>query len=222
MQLISKFNKGFRFLICVIDIYSKYAWVVPLKDKKGVNTVNVFQSILKKSSRKPSKIWVDKGSEFYNRSVKSWLEKNDVEMYPTHNEGTSVVAERFIRTIKNKIYKHMTSISKNVYIDKLDDIVNEYSNTKHRTTKMKPIDVKDNTYIDFGKEVNDNDPKFKVGDHVRISKYKNIFAKGYTSKWCVEVFVIKNIKNTVPWTYVVMILMVKKLLKHFMKKDWKR
>ena len=94
-------------------------------------------------------------------------------MYSTHNERKSVVSERFIRTIKNKIYKHMTSISKNLYIDKLDDIVNEYKNTKHRTTKMKPIDVKDNTYIDFGEEVNDNDPKFKVGNHVRILKKKH-------------------------------------------------
>ena len=84
-------------------------------------------------------------------------------MYSTHNEGTSVVVARCIRTIKNKIYKYMTSISKNVYIDKLYDILNEYNNTKHRTTKMKPTDVKDNTYIDFGKEVNDNDPKFKIG-----------------------------------------------------------
>ena len=142
MQLISKFNKGFRFLLCVIDIYSKYSWVVPLKDKECVSTVNAFQTILNKSHRKPKKIWVDKGSEFYNRSMKSWLEKNGIEMYSTHNEGKSVAAERFIRTIKNKIYKHMTSISKNVYIDKLDDIVNEYNNTKHRTTKMKPIDVK--------------------------------------------------------------------------------
>ena len=128
------------------------------------------------------------------------VEKNNIEMYSTHNEGKSVTVERFIRSIKNKIYKYMTSISKNVYIDKLDDIVNEYNNTKHRTIKMKPIDIKDNTYIDFGKEVNDNDPKFKVGEHVRISKYKNIFAKGYTSNWSEEVFVIKEIKNTVPWT----------------------
>ena len=151
MQSISKFNKGFRFLLCVIDIYSNYSRVVPLKDKKGVSITNAFQSILNKSNRKSNKIWVDIGSEFYNRSMKSWLEKNDIEMYSTHNEGKSVVAERFIRTIKNKIYKHMTSISKNVYIDKLDDIVNECNNKKHRTTKIKPIDVKDNTYIDFGK-----------------------------------------------------------------------
>ena len=131
---ILKFNKGFRFLLCVIDIYSKYVWVVP-KDKKGISIVNAFQSILKKSEIKPNKIWVDKGSQFYNRSMKSWLEKNDIEMYSTHNEGKSVVAERFIRTIKNKIYKHMTSISKNVYIDKLDDIIHKYSNKKHRTIK---------------------------------------------------------------------------------------
>ena len=99
-------------------------------------------------------------------------------MYSTHNERKSVVAERFIRTLKNKIYKYMTSISKNVYIDQLNDIVNEYDNTYHRKIKMKPIDVKDNTYINTDKEVNDKDPKFKVGDHVRKSKYKNIFAKG--------------------------------------------
>ena len=140
-------------------------------------------------------------------------------MYSTHNEGKSVVAERFIRTIKNKIYKDLTSISKNVYIDKLDDIVNEYNNTKHRTTKMKPINVKDNTYIDFGKEINDNDPKFKVGGHVSISKYKSIFAKGYTPNWSEEVFVIKKIKNTVPWTYVTDDLNGEKITGTFYEKE---
>ena len=124
-------------------------------------------------------------------------------MYSTHNERKSVVAQRFIRTIKNKIYKYMSSISKNVYIDKLDDIVHKYNNKKHRTIKMKPIDVKDNAYIDSGKELNDNNRKFKVGDHVRISKYKNIFAKGYTPNWSEETFVIKKIKNTALWTYVI-------------------
>ena len=108
-------------------------------------------------------------------------------MYSTHNEGKSVIAERFIRTLKTKIYKYMTSVSKNEYVDKLDNIVDEYNNTCHRTIKMKPVDVKGNTYIDFEKEVNDKDPKFKVGDHVRISRYKNIFAKGYTPNWS-EVF----------------------------------
>ena len=100
MQLISKFNKGFRFSLCVIDIFSKYAWVISLKDKKGISIVNAFQKILDDSKRKPNKIWVDKGSEFYNNSFKKWLKDNDIEMYSTHNEGKSVVAERFIRTIK--------------------------------------------------------------------------------------------------------------------------
>ena len=123
-------------------------------------------------------------------------------MYSTYNEEKPVVAERFIRTLKNKIYKYMTSISKNVYIDKSDAIVNEYNNTYHRTIKMKPIDFKDNTYINIGKEVNVY-PKFKIGNHVRISIYQNIFAKGYTPNWSEEIFVIKEIKNTVPWTYVI-------------------
>ena len=100
-------------------------------------------------------------------------------MYSTNNEGKSVIAERFIRTLKNKIYKYMTSISKKVYIDKLDDIAKKYNNTYHTSIKMKPIHVKDNTYMDFKKEINNKNPKFKVGDHVRMSKYKNIFAKGY-------------------------------------------
>ena len=157
MQLISKFNKGFKFLLCVIDIFSKYAWVVPLNDKKGVSIVNAFQKKLIDSDRseakskehKPDKIWIDKGSEFYNNYFKKWLKGNDVEMYQIHNEGKSVVAERFIRTLKTKTYKYMTSVSKNVHVDKLDHIVDEYNNTYHRTINMKPADVKDNTYIDF-------------------------------------------------------------------------
>ena len=203
MQLLSKYNKGIRFLLCVTDIFSKYAWVVPLKHKKGISIVKVFQSILKQLDRKPNKIWVDKGSEFYNAYFKKWLRDNDIAMYSTHNEGKSVVAERFIRKLKSKIYKYMTSISKNVYIDKLDDIVDEYNNTYHTTIKMKPADVTDNTYINADKEINNKDPNFKVGDRVRISKYKNIFAKGYMPNWSEEVFVIKKVKNTVPWTYVV-------------------
>ena len=164
--------------------------VVPLKDKKGVSIVTAFQSILKQSNRKPNKIWVDKDSEFYNASFKNWLQDNDIVMYSTNNEGKSVVAERFIRALKSKIYKYMTSISKNVYIDKLDDIVNEYNNTYHTTIKMKPIDIKDNTYINTANEINNKDLKFKVGDRVRISKYKSIFAKGYTPNWSEEIFVI--------------------------------
>ena len=101
MQLINKFNKGFRFLLCVIDIYNKYDWVIPLKDKKGITITNAFQKIFKESNRRPSKIWVDKGSDFYNRSAKSWLERNDIKMYSMHNGGKSVADKRFIRALEN-------------------------------------------------------------------------------------------------------------------------
>ena len=202
MQLL-QFNKGIKHILCVIDLFSKYAFVVPLKDEKGISIVNACQSILNKSKRKPNKIWVDKGSEFYNASFKKWLQDNDIFMYSTNNEGKSVVAERFIRTLKSKIHKYMTSISKNVYIDKLNAIVNKYNNTYHTTIKMKPIDVEDDTYINTNKEINYKHRKFKVGDYVRISKYKNIFAKGYMPNWSEEVFVVDKIKNTVPWTYVI-------------------
>ena len=113
--------------------------------------------------------------------MKSWLEKNTIEMYSAHNEGKSVAAERFSRTLMNIIYKYMTSTPKNVYIDKLDDVVNKYNNTYHRTTKMRLFDVKSSTYIDSSKEINHKDLKLKIGDIVRRSKYKNIFAKGYVS-----------------------------------------
>ena len=176
MQLLSKFNKGIKYLLCVVDLFSKYAFVVPLKDKKGISIVHAFQSILNKAKTKPNKIWVDKGSEFYNASFKKWLQDNDIVMYSTNNEGKSVVAERFIRTLKSKIYKYMTSLSKNVYIDKLNAIVNKYNNTYHTTIKRKPIDGKDNTYINTNKEMNYKDPNFKVGNYVRISKYKKVYA----------------------------------------------
>ena len=126
MQLISKFEKGIRFLLYVIDIYSKNAWVIPLKDQKGITITNAFQKILKESNSKPNTVCVDKGSKFYNRSMKSWLEKNDTKMYSTHNEGKSIIAEKFKRNLKNKVYKYMTLVTKNVYIDKLDDTVNKY------------------------------------------------------------------------------------------------
>ena len=121
-------------------------------------------------------------------------------MYSTYIEGKSVVAERFIRTLKNKLYKHMTATGKNVYYDVLDDIDNEYNITKHNTIKIKPIDVGDNkrVYID---EHNEKDSRFKVGDKVRISKFENIFAKGYTPNWSKEIFIVDKINDKVPYTY---------------------
>ena len=117
----------YALLIFLINMLGLFLW----KIKKGTSTVNAFEKILKESDRKPNNIWVDKASEIYNSSftIVQWLKDNDIEMYSIHNEGKSVVAERFIRTLKNKVYKYMTAISKSVYINKLDDIVNEYNNT---------------------------------------------------------------------------------------------
>ena len=128
---------------------------------------------------------------------------NNIEVYSTYNEGKSVVAERFIRTLKNKIFKHMTTVSKNVYFDVLDDVVNKCNNTVYRSINMKPIDVTSDSYAEYKEDSNKKDPKFKIGDHVRISKCKNIFAKGCTQKWPEEVVVVSKIKNTVPSTYVI-------------------
>ena len=201
MQSLSRKNKGIKYHLCVIGLYSKCAFVIPLKDKKGISIVNAFDKIIKQSNRKPSKIWVDQGGEFYNNVFEKWLSDNDMIMYSTYNEGKSVVAERFIRTLKNKFYKHMTATAKNVYYNVLDDVVNKYNNTKHSTIKMKPIDVGDNNKRVYIDEHNEKDSRFKVGDRVRISKFKNIFAKGYTPSWSSEIFIVDKINDTVPYTY---------------------
>ena len=197
IQLISKYNKGIRYLLWAIDLFSKYAFVVPLKDKKGITITNAFQSILNSSKQKPNKTWTDQGGEFYNKPFKKLLQKHGIIMHSTHNEGKLVIAEKFIRTFKNKVYKHMTAISKNVYFNVLNDIVDEYNKTYHRTIKIKLADVKSDSFaecnsIEYNEESNEKDPKFKVNDYVRISKYKNIFAKGYAPNWREEAFVIKK------------------------------
>ena len=199
---MSKYKKGIKYLLCAIDIFSKYAWVVSLKAKREIDIANAFQKIISEL-RKPNKIWVDQRGEFYNNVFKSFLKINNIKMYSTYNEGKSAVAERFIRTSKNKILKRMAAVSKNVYFNLLDDIANKYENAVHRSIKMKPINVTSNSYAEYNEDSNVTKPKFKVDDRVRISKYKNIFAKGYTQNWSEEVFVISKIKNTVPWTYVV-------------------
>ena len=210
MQSLSRKNKGIKYLLCAIDLYCKYAFVIRLKDKKGISIVNAFDKIIKQSNRKPNKIWVDQRGEFYNNVFKKWLSDNDIIMYSTYNEGKSVVAETFIRTLKNKLYKHMTATGKNVYYDVLDDVVNKYNNTKHSTIKIKPIDVKDNNKRVYIDEHNEKDTtkssssersRFKVGDRVRISKFKNIFAKGYTPNWSKEIFIVDKINDTIPYTY---------------------
>ena len=220
MSSLSKYNKGIKYLLCVIDLFSKYAWAIPIKDKKETSIVNAFKKILSDSNRKPNKIWVDQGSEFYNKSFKDFLKINNIEMYSTYNEGKSVVAERFNRTLKNKIFKHMTAINQNIYFDLLDDIVDKYNNTVHKTIKMKPIEVTDNYYAEYDEDPsNKKNPKLKVGDNVRISKYTNIFAKGYTPNWSEEVFIINKIKNTGPWSYAISDLNGEEITGRFYEKE---
>ena len=141
-----------------------------------------FKKLISKG-RKPNRIWVYQPGEFYNNLLKRFLKINNIEMYSTYNEEKSIVTEIFIRTIKNKIFKHMTAVSKNVYFDVLDDILDKYNNTVHRTIKMKPIDVTSDSYAEYDEDSNITKHKFKVCDHVKISKYKNIFAKEYTQNW---------------------------------------
>ena len=218
IQSLSRKNKGIKYLLCAIGLYSKYAFVIPLKDKKGISIVNAFDKIKKQSNRKPNKIWVDQGGEFYN-VFKKWLSDNDIIMHSTYNEGKSVAAERFIRTLKNKLYKHMTTTGKNVYYDVLDDVVNKYNNTKHSTIKMKPIDVKDNNKRVYIDEHNEKDSRFKVGDRVRISTFKNIFAKGYTPNWSKEIFIVNKINDTVPYTYNIRYLNDEEIISSFYDRE---
>ena len=161
IQSLSKYNKGIKYFLCAIDQFSKYAWIVPKKGNRGFSIVNAFQKVISKG-RKPSKIWVDEGDEFYNNLFKRFLKISNTETNSTYLEGKSVVTERFIRTLKNKIYKHMTAISTNVCFDLLDDFVNKYNNRVHRIIKMKPIDVTSDSYAEYNEDCNKNEPKFKL------------------------------------------------------------
>ena len=161
IQSLSKYNKGIKYLLCAIDLFSKYAWVFPLKDKRGISIANAFQKIVSKG-RKPNKIWVDQGGEFTNNLFKSFLKIDNIKMYSTYNAGKSVVAERFIRTLKNKTFNHMTAISKNVYLDVLGDIVNKYNNAVHRSIKMKPVDVTSDSYAEYNEGSNEKNLNLKL------------------------------------------------------------
>ena len=136
-----------KYLLRSVDLYSKYAWVAPLKDKRGITIVNAFQKIISER-RKPNKICVDQGGEFNNQLFKWFLKINNIEIYSVYNEGKCFVAEKFIRTLKSKIFKRMTAVWKYVYFDVLDDIVNKYNNTVHRAIKVKPADVTSDSYAE--------------------------------------------------------------------------
>ena len=208
MQKFSKWNRGYKYLMMVIDVFSKYGWIVPLKDKKAESVTNAFKTIFNKG-RKPQYLWVDKGKEFYNKHLKDLLDKYNIKIYSTENEEKSSVVEIWNRTIKSKMWKQFTIEGNTQYLDMLPKILKQYNNTKHSSIRMTPTEASKksnkgtvyfNLYGDM-KQVTSK-PKFKVGDKIRISKYKrNVFDKGYTPNWTEELFIIDKIQYTNPITY---------------------
>ena len=207
MQKFAKLNKGYRYLITCIDIFSKFAWVIPLKDKKGITIKNALQKIFKQ--RKPILLWTDKGTEFYNKQVQDLLNKNDIKLYSTNNsEIKSAVVERFNRTFKNMMYKKFTENNNTIFYNILDELVNNYNNKYHSTIKMTPVEAskkinekKIQNIYNFEKTKKPG--KFKIGDRVRISLEKNIFEKSYETNWTEEIFEIYDIKySNVPYYYL--------------------
>ena len=170
--------------------------VKPLKNKKGKTVVNVFLEIVNESNRKPKKLWVDQGIELYNKLLQEWLDNNDVLMYSTHNEGESVINERFIKTKKAKIYKGKS------YLAYLNELIDQYKDTYHHFINKKPINANYSALTEKF-ETNPEGPKFQVNDSVRITKYKNIFSKSYTENWLREILIIDSALKTNPWAYKV-------------------
>ena len=219
---LAKYNKGFKYLLMVIDVFSKFGWIVPLKTKTGVAVANAFKGLFKeveeegkegeggRRRRVPTRLWTDKGKEFYNKTMKKLLEKNKILLYSTENEEKSSVAERWNRTMKRNMWKYFTANNTHKYLDILPALVDKYNNSYHRSIKCTPreaLDTKNYTrvfkalYGDTSKLA--KNPSFHVGDKVRIVKKKKTFEKGFTPNWTEEVFTIAQVKKTKPPTYVI-------------------
>ena len=200
MSSLAKENDGYKYLLVVIDIFSKYGWLIPLKNKSGLNVANAFKNIFKE--RKPKKLWTDKGKEFYNKHVKTL-----VDVYSTENEEKSSIAERWIRTMKERMYKYFTANNTYRYIDALDGLVKRYNNAKHSSIGMTPTEASKPSNEDavraklYPPKPPPSKPKFAIGDRVRIPRKKKTFEKGYTSRWTEEVFTISKVLYTNPPTY---------------------
>ena len=211
MAPLSKFNKGYKYLLMIIDVFSKYGWIVPLKTKTGVEVTHAFKEVIQKSGRIPTRLWTDKGKEFYNKTMREMLRKNNgIILYSTENEEKSSVAERWNRTMKRKMWKYFTANNTHSYLNILPSLVDKYNNTYHHSIKCKPKDaiepgnyvhVFKALYADMGKLA--KAPSFKVGDRVRIAKKKKTFEKGFTPNWTEELFTVTRVKKTKPPTYVI-------------------
>ena len=198
----SKQNNNYKYILTVIDFFSKYSWCYPLKNKNSNEIINSFKDIFKKSKRKPKMIQSDEGSEFTNKQVQKFFNDNNIKWYHTYNRDIKCsICERFNRIILNKIYKNFTLNNNTIWIKNLNKLVKEYNNSYHRTIKMKRIDAskKSNENIvrkNYNFEIIDKKPKFSIGDKVRISLLKNTFEKGYTSNWSEQIYIIYDIKSS--------------------------
>ena len=203
----SKENGGFKYVLMVIDVFSKYGWAVPLKSKTGIAVTEALESIFKDHT--PKKLWVDQGNEFYNQVLEPVLKKHDIQIYSTHNDEKCSVVERWNRTIKTQLWKYFTANGTYQYTDVLQALINKYNTTVNRSTKFTPTDARKpqnrdrvfkNLYFKKVKERN-TIPKFKVGDEVRITRKKKLFEKGYTANWTNKIYTIDKLLPTLPPTY---------------------
>ena len=230
MQKFSKWNKGIKYLLMVIDVFSKYGWIRGLKDKKTETVSKAFDDIFK-SKRKPQMLWTDKGSEFISKHFKDFLKSKGIRLYHTENEEKSSVVERWNKTMKNRMWKMFTVNNNTVYWDKIEKLVDDYNNARHSSIKMTPVEaskkknkskVWSNLYGDLI-YLKPRKPKFSIGDHVRISKYKRkVFDKGYTPNWTEEIFVINKVSPTKPVTYSIVDLTGEEIKGSFYKQELQR
>jgi hypothetical protein len=198
-------NNGYRYLLTVIDTFSKFAWALPVKTKSGVEITKTMNQILIKHS--PTHLQTDNGKEFYNNNFQNLMKRYNINHYSTYTSLKASIVERFNRTLKGWMWKQFSLNGNYKWIDNIQDLVNKYNSTIHRTIKMRPRDVNftnEKTLLNtvYNKIKTFPLPKFKIGEKVRISKHKYLFEKGYTPNWTTEIFVIKNIKNTNPVTYI--------------------
>jgi transposase InsO family protein len=205
MRPYSRFNRGYHYILTVIDVLSKHAWAVPLKNKSGKEVTQAFAGIFRE--RYPKNLQTDKGKEFYNSDVQRLVTKHGINHYSTYSVMKASVVERFNRTLKNEMWKQFTLNGTYRWIDELPHLMSRYNGRKHRTIGMRPVDVTPAIAEKLLRTVYSNvkiagPAKFKVGDSVRVSKFKTIFEKGYTPNWITEVFKITKIQTTNPVTYL--------------------
>lgn len=210
MESLSQYNNGYKYILCVIDVFSKYAFCVPLRDKTGPTILSAMKNIISESKRSPTKIWCDRGSEFYNKEFQRWAKSKNITIYSTYGESKSVVVERFIRTLKELITRKFTQTNSRDWVKILPSVLKFYNHKFHSTIQMSPTEASDpsNEPIIFARMYMSNPekpkkkkPRFKVNDQVRISRTKNVFEKGYEPNFSYEVFTVSEVLNTDPVTY---------------------